>query len=343
MSRVTRIRILRASVGFLILTIVAGCDPTDMNEQYALAEKYEKGDGVTPDNSVAVRWYRAAAEQGHIVAQHKLGCLYDNGQGVLENDSEAIKWFELAARNGHAPSQVSLGMKYVKGDGVSKNYNEAIRLFQEAANISFPMGLMMLGQMYDKGIGLDEDNEKALELYTAAAAKGLAEASELAVEVHGEMSSDKMAELVEKNLRENVARINEQFRVMSEPVHGAIGDEIGCVGMALYVYQVISQEAHYADQPPAGYYRIAAEIAVRNDAQANPLTVGPSSFSVEDNAGGSWSYRGISPTTTFGFHKLDTGEVCRGWIAFDVPVRFRSGYLVMSLSLAGAPIKVRIP
>jgi TPR repeat protein len=48
----------------------------------------------------ALRWFIAAAEQGHPVAQVNLGQMYENGHGVPLNYIEAYKWFSLAADQG---------------------------------------------------------------------------------------------------------------------------------------------------------------------------------------------------------------------------------------------------
>ena len=51
-----------------------------------------------PLNSVeAVRWFLAAAEQGHAWAQNNLGVMYANGQGVPQDYIQAQMWYNLAA------------------------------------------------------------------------------------------------------------------------------------------------------------------------------------------------------------------------------------------------------
>jgi TPR repeat protein len=44
---------------------------------------------VAQDYIEAVRWFRKAAEQGHMEAQYNLGLLYENGTGVA-NPSQAV-------------------------------------------------------------------------------------------------------------------------------------------------------------------------------------------------------------------------------------------------------------
>lgn len=44
--------------------------------QYALAQRYDRGEGVSADEAEAVTWYRAAARQGHPAALERLRAIY---------------------------------------------------------------------------------------------------------------------------------------------------------------------------------------------------------------------------------------------------------------------------
>jgi hypothetical protein len=83
---------------------------------------YGNGKGVPEDDKEAVKWYRLAAEQGHLSAQHKLGLMYDNGEGLPEDDKAAVKWYRLAADQGLAEAQYSVGVMYANGEGVAIDY-----------------------------------------------------------------------------------------------------------------------------------------------------------------------------------------------------------------------------
>ena len=69
-----------------------------------------------------MNWYRLAAEQGHVSAQHKLGLMYDNGEGVPEDDKAALTWYRLAADQGHAEAQYHVGVMYANGEGVAMDH-----------------------------------------------------------------------------------------------------------------------------------------------------------------------------------------------------------------------------
>ena len=56
---------------------------------------------ANPEDDVeGVKWFRKAAEQGHVKAQYNLGTMYVEGHGVPDNDVEAYAWFSVAATNG---------------------------------------------------------------------------------------------------------------------------------------------------------------------------------------------------------------------------------------------------
>jgi TPR repeat protein len=45
----------------------------------------------------AAKWFRLAADQGHVVAQDVLGGLYFSGRGVLKDYVVAYMWLSLSA------------------------------------------------------------------------------------------------------------------------------------------------------------------------------------------------------------------------------------------------------
>ena len=64
------------------------------------------------DDAEAVRWYRLAAEQGHVSAQHNLGVMYSTGEGVPQDNIEAHMWLNLAApRSSGADRERSVGVR----------------------------------------------------------------------------------------------------------------------------------------------------------------------------------------------------------------------------------------
>src|SRR5471030_2345003 len=60
--------------------------------QFTLGFMYEKGEGVTADNSQAMSWYQKAADQGYAAAQINLGSMYEKGQGIAPDLRQAVSW-----------------------------------------------------------------------------------------------------------------------------------------------------------------------------------------------------------------------------------------------------------
>jgi uncharacterized protein len=69
------------------------------------------------DRAEAARWFRKAAEQGHVDAQYNLGDAYYYGQGVPQDYAEAAWWYRKAAEQGHASAQHDLGYLHYYGQG----------------------------------------------------------------------------------------------------------------------------------------------------------------------------------------------------------------------------------
>ncbi|MGH8809886.1 MAG: tetratricopeptide repeat protein [Noviherbaspirillum sp.] len=105
----------------------------NVEAQYNVALKYDKGIGVTRDYRQAVSWYRNAAEQGHREAQYNLAGMYDSGQGIAKNNRYALDWYRKAAEQGNPDAQFNLGMMYVGGEGVPRDPIQAYKWFSIAA------------------------------------------------------------------------------------------------------------------------------------------------------------------------------------------------------------------
>ena len=82
---------------------------------------------------LAVLSVRTAAEQGNADAQFKLGDMYATGEGVPKDDREAERWFRMAAEQGHLGAQMSL-VKIYTGEWCPnpENAREAARWFRDS-------------------------------------------------------------------------------------------------------------------------------------------------------------------------------------------------------------------
>ena len=84
----------------------------------AVDRERSNGDGFAAfrrqDYAAALQYLKPKADQGMAEAQSLLGVIYHQGQGVTRNDSEAVKWFRKAADQGDAQAKIYLAM-YSKG------------------------------------------------------------------------------------------------------------------------------------------------------------------------------------------------------------------------------------
>jgi TPR repeat protein len=76
--------------------------------QYLVGYDFQEGRGIAADLAEGARYYRLAADAGHVLAQNNLGVAYRDGNGVERDPVEAYKWFALAADKKFQLSQTNL-------------------------------------------------------------------------------------------------------------------------------------------------------------------------------------------------------------------------------------------
>jgi TPR repeat protein len=146
----------------------------DKNEafaQYDLGIIYDQGLGVTQSNKDAMKYYMAAANQGFVYAQDRLGTIY--AKGLLDQPQDyqqSANWYGAAADQGFADAQYSLGVLFEQGRGVPQNYAQAIKYYSAAANQGYPRAQFNLAYMYVNGKGVKQDFVQAYVWLNLAAA-----------------------------------------------------------------------------------------------------------------------------------------------------------------------------
>jgi TPR repeat protein len=114
---------------------------------------------------------RQSAESGNLNAQFQLAQRYQKGDGVPKDLTEAFKWMQKAAHNETPSSRVGdaiydLALMYEKGEGILQDVSEAHNLFLEAAAGHQSEAMFRVGQMYEKGEGVPQNDHKAVEFYS---------------------------------------------------------------------------------------------------------------------------------------------------------------------------------
>jgi hypothetical protein len=146
----------------------------------------------TGDTEKAVQSLEYAAENGHPLAQWKLGRMYAEGEGVKHNDLKAFEYFRRIA-DGHADDNpdtrearfvanafVALGQYYLAGipdTDVKKDPERAREMFAYAASyFRDPEAQYYLARLYLDGHGAPHDPRTAARWFGLSAHKGLCKA-----------------------------------------------------------------------------------------------------------------------------------------------------------------------
>jgi TPR repeat protein len=111
------------------------------------------------------------AKKDIVGAQHNVADMYVAGQGVSKNNKEAVKWYKAAAENGLSRSARLLGSSYQFGYFTEINDKDSFAWYLKAAQLGDPVVQEWVGNMYEDGIGTQQSYEKALYWYMQSAYK----------------------------------------------------------------------------------------------------------------------------------------------------------------------------
>lgn len=124
------------------------------------------------NHAEAMRWYRKAADAGHVQAQVQVGNMYAEGEGVAQDYAQALRWFRMAAEKGNAEAENDVGMFHLMGMGVKQDPAEGARWLRKAAGHGNEVAERNLGMMYLQGMGVAQDRKQGIEWLRKAAAHG---------------------------------------------------------------------------------------------------------------------------------------------------------------------------
>ena len=130
----------------------------DADAQFNLGQAYKLGRGVPQDLVEAEKWYRKAAEQGHLQASDNYGLVLFQSN----RRAEALPYLQASAQRGEPRAQYVLGTGHFNGDFVEKDWIKAYALMTRASAQQLPQATKNLAQM-DRFIPI-EDRRRAIEL-----------------------------------------------------------------------------------------------------------------------------------------------------------------------------------
>ncbi len=127
-----------------------------------LAVMYEIGDGVEPNQQMAIDLLKRGAEQGHPLAMYNLGIRYRYGLGVRRDWGQAYELFAKSAETGFVAAMVELGDALARGRGVT-NPRRGVEWLQRAADAGSARAKYLLGVTYYWGRYGDTSTTTVLE------------------------------------------------------------------------------------------------------------------------------------------------------------------------------------
>jgi hypothetical protein len=140
-------------------TVTSG--DADADALFKQGEAYSLGEGVVEDLSEAIRFYRLAAEKGHVGANLQLGNMYDWGVPRAAQDYvEAARFYRIAAEQGNIYAQFILGNMFREGKGVAKDESQAQHFYRLAAAQGHVTARKSLSKTPCQTQGLAQDRAK---------------------------------------------------------------------------------------------------------------------------------------------------------------------------------------
>jgi uncharacterized protein len=151
--------------------------------QLKLGLIYARGEGAPHDGVAALRLLASAAEQGQSEAQFELGVAYRDGLATPVNGKLAMYWLQRAAEGGAAHACNAIGEMYLDHPDVPRDYAAALVWFLRGAQEDDADSLYNIGVRYLLGQGVIADEIEAYKWFDLAAAAGLGELRDKAVDL----------------------------------------------------------------------------------------------------------------------------------------------------------------
>lgn len=105
-----------------------------------------------------------AAVQGLANAQNGIGVIFKQGTSSSPQDySMAVKWFREAAEQGNSRGELRIGVAYYYGEGVEhdyeQDYEQAIEWLKKASEQGNGMAAALVGTVFELGRGVEVKHE----------------------------------------------------------------------------------------------------------------------------------------------------------------------------------------
>ncbi len=105
----------------------------DATAALAVAQAYEKGEGIKPNNAQALEWYQQAAANGSNEAVWQLFQIYNTGRLAPADSQIALTYLQTAAQDNYPAAQYEMGNQYLQGKLVPQHKGQAYYWYMKAA------------------------------------------------------------------------------------------------------------------------------------------------------------------------------------------------------------------
>lgn len=136
--------------------------------EYSTGWVLDNGVFVEENKKEAFRYFKLAAEKGHIMAHYYLGWYYSGGFAGRKNFTKAMAHYQIAAEGGDVWSMTNLGRMHALGMGTRRDYVAAAEWYLKAADLGDPLAISNLAWCFEHGKGVEKSRDEAMFLYLAA-------------------------------------------------------------------------------------------------------------------------------------------------------------------------------
>lgn len=159
--------------------LLSAADGGDARAQYEIGWRNLEQEAPNPAQlETALRYTRAAAEQGFQGAQFNLAWLYENGKGVAQDYPTAMLWYQKLADEESPVGLRGLGWMKMQGWGGPQDFTGARELLTQASDKGDGNASALLASLHENGQGGDRNLDEAVRLYRLAITQGYADAQQ---------------------------------------------------------------------------------------------------------------------------------------------------------------------
>jgi TPR repeat protein len=164
---------LREDIPEAISWFTASAKQRNQEAIYRLAKMFEAGTGVPLDFAQALKFYKIAADLGHLASLLKLADEYGSEGNTYYDIEASFRYCEQAANQDDPQSIYKLAIMYLGGKGVSQDYIQAYYLFKKSKDLGYTASINLFSAPMDYGNSYYIDYEKIAIMFELVCRNGI--------------------------------------------------------------------------------------------------------------------------------------------------------------------------